>query len=175
MFSSTLAPLNTQRVGAALAFDDVAAVARVPDEPVVAGAEQRDVVAAAAGDDVVAVAADQHVGAVAADDGVVAGAAVDRQLDRAGRRASTHRSCRCRRAPLIDERVVGAFRAVDRHLRRQPGDRRPSVPLPATRDVIVAAGAIDGHGVRLRRRRCRRRASPPGRWRPASRRCRSDR
>ena len=77
MFSVTLAPLNTQRVGAGLALDGVAAVARVPDERVVAGAEQGHVVAAAAGDGVVAVAADQRVVALAADDGVVAGAAVD--------------------------------------------------------------------------------------------------
>ena len=35
-----------QRIGAGLALDDVAAVARVPDERVVAVAEQRDVVAA---------------------------------------------------------------------------------------------------------------------------------
>ena len=50
-----------QRVGAGLALDGVAAVARVPDERVVAGAEEGDVVAAAAGDGVVAVAADQSV------------------------------------------------------------------------------------------------------------------
>ena len=47
-----------QRVGAGLALDDVAAVARVPDEGVVAVAEQGHVVAAAADDGVVAVAAD---------------------------------------------------------------------------------------------------------------------
>ena len=42
IFSSMLAPLNMQRVGAVLALDGVAAVARIPDEGVVAGAaEQR--------------------------------------------------------------------------------------------------------------------------------------
>ena len=40
--------VEQQRVGAVLALDDVAAVARVPEERVVAGAEQRGVVAAAA-------------------------------------------------------------------------------------------------------------------------------
>ena len=74
-----------QRVGAGLALDGVAAVARVPDERVVAGAEQGHVVAAAAVDDVVAVAAEQRVVALAADDGVVAGAAVDGEADDAGR------------------------------------------------------------------------------------------
>ena len=64
--------VEQHRVGAGLALDDVAAVARVPDERVVAGAQQRHVVAAAADDDVVAVAADEDVGAVAAGDGVVA-------------------------------------------------------------------------------------------------------
>ena len=70
--------VELHRVDAVLAFDGVAAVARVPDERVVAGAEERGVVAAAAGDEVVAVAADQRVVTVAAGDGVVAGAAVDR-------------------------------------------------------------------------------------------------
>ena len=76
--------VEQQRVGAVLAFDRVAAVARIPDEGVVAGAEEGRVVAAAAVDDVVAVAAEQHVVAVAAGDGVVAGAAVDGELDQGG-------------------------------------------------------------------------------------------
>ena len=53
MFSLMFAPLNTQRVDAVLAFDDVAAVARIPDERVVAGAHDGYVVAAAAVDEVV--------------------------------------------------------------------------------------------------------------------------
>ena len=47
------------RVGAVLALDRVAAVARIPLEDVVAGADQRQVVAAVADDEVVAVAAEQ--------------------------------------------------------------------------------------------------------------------
>ena len=70
-------PLNSMRVGAVLALDDVAAVARIPLEDVVAGAEEGGVVALLAVDEVVAVAAEQQVDAVAAEDGVVAGAAVD--------------------------------------------------------------------------------------------------
>ena len=41
MFSPTLAPLNTSVSVPVLAFDDVAAIARVPDEGVVAVAEDR--------------------------------------------------------------------------------------------------------------------------------------
>ena len=67
-----------ERVGTALALDDVAAVARVPLERVVARAEQRGVGAAVAVDEVVAAAADQRVRAVAAEQGVVAVAAVER-------------------------------------------------------------------------------------------------
>ena len=77
-----------QRIEAVLAFDRVAAIARIPDEGVVAAAELRIVVAAAAGDDVVAVAAEQRVVAVAAGDGVVAVAAVERELDQAGEAVS---------------------------------------------------------------------------------------
>ena len=40
--------VETQRIEAILAVDDVAAVARIPDERVVAGAEQCGVVAATA-------------------------------------------------------------------------------------------------------------------------------
>ena len=69
MFSLMLAPLNSSVSVPGLAFDDVAAVAGIPDEGVVARAEQGDVVAAAAVDDVVAVAADDGVVAVAAVDG----------------------------------------------------------------------------------------------------------
>ena len=52
--------VEQQRVGAVLALDGVAAVARVPLEDVVAGAEQGDVVALVAVDEVVAVAAEQE-------------------------------------------------------------------------------------------------------------------
>src|SRR5262245_58607576 len=73
-----------ERIEAVLAFDDIAAVARIPNERIVPGAEPRRVGAAAAGDDVIAIAAEQRVVAVAAGDGVVASAAVDGELDQAG-------------------------------------------------------------------------------------------
>jgi len=49
-----------QRVGAVLAFDDIAAVARVPDERVVAVAEKRHVAAFTPHDRIVAVAAERR-------------------------------------------------------------------------------------------------------------------
>ena len=52
------AAVEQHRVGAVLALDHVAAVARIPLEHVVAGAEEDDVVALLAVDEVVAVAAD---------------------------------------------------------------------------------------------------------------------
>ena len=82
--SATLAPLNTHRVGAVLAFDRVAAVAWIPDEGVVAGTQQGQVVAAVAVDRVVPVAAEQRLDAFAAGDRVVSGAAVDRRRDAVG-------------------------------------------------------------------------------------------
>ena len=89
--------VEQHRVGAVLALDGVAAVARIPDERVVAGTQERDVVAAVAVDRVVAVAAEQRLDALAAGDRVVAGAAVERQGDRLARRARRPRSRRCRR------------------------------------------------------------------------------
>src|SRR4029077_16617955 len=73
-----------KRVGAVLAFDGVAAIARIPDEGVVAGAAEQIVIAAAAGDDVITIATKQPVGTVATGDGVVARAAVHRNTDEAG-------------------------------------------------------------------------------------------
>src|SRR5262249_27405471 len=75
---------DLQRIGATLAFDDIAAVARVPIERIVAGAHEGHVVAAATDDGVIAVAADQHVGAVAAGDAVVACASVNGQVNHPG-------------------------------------------------------------------------------------------
>ena len=77
--------VEVQRVAAALAFDGVAAVARIPLEVVVAGAQQRGVGADVAVDEVVAGAAEQQVGAVAAAQRVVAAAAVERQVRSASR------------------------------------------------------------------------------------------
>ena len=90
-------PLNSHPVGAGLALDDVAAVARIPLEDVVAGAQEPDVVALLAVDEVVAVTAQQQVDAVAAQDRVVAGAAVDGDLDQRRQVAGGREACRCRR------------------------------------------------------------------------------
>src|SRR5262249_49147313 len=76
--------VEQQRVAAGSAFNDVAAVARVPDERTLAGAQRREIVPAAADDQVVAGAAEQLVVAVTAPDGVISGAAVDGQVDECG-------------------------------------------------------------------------------------------
>ena len=98
MISLPVRAVEQHRVGAVLAFDDVAAVARIPLEGVVAGAEEGDVVALLAVDEVVAVAAEQSVDAVAAENGVVAAAAVDRDLDQRREIAGGARTSRCRRS-----------------------------------------------------------------------------
>ena len=95
-----------QRIHSGLAFDGVAAVARIPLEPVVAGAEQGGIVALVAVDEVVAVAAEQRVGAVAAEDLVVAGAAIDGELDE-GRQVAGRR-----------ERIVATIHVEDQILGR---------------------------------------------------------
>src|SRR5207248_11206594 len=71
--------VEDHRVDALLALDDVAAVARIPDEGVFAGAQEREIVAAIAVDRVVAVAAAQRLDAFAAGDRVVSSAAVEAQ------------------------------------------------------------------------------------------------
>ncbi len=96
---------------AVLAFDDVAAVARIPLEDVVAGAEERGVGALVAVDEVVAVAAEQRVGAVAAEDRVVARTAVDGDRDQR------------RQVPRRGEGVVAAVGVEDQLLRGADVDR----------------------------------------------------
>ena len=85
MCSAGVGAVEVQGVAAALAFDGVAAVARIPLEAVVAGAQQRGVGTDVAVDEVVAAAAEQEVGAVAAAQRVIAGAAVERERGSARR------------------------------------------------------------------------------------------
>src|SRR4029079_1250933 len=67
---------EVEEVAAALAFDDVRAVARIPLEPVVALAQERLVGALVPVDEVVAGASQQEICAVAAAEDVAARAAV---------------------------------------------------------------------------------------------------
>ena len=76
--------VEQHRVGAVLALDGVAAVARIPDERVVARAEVADVVAPVPVDRVVAVAAEGGLDTLGAGDRVVPRATVERQGDRLG-------------------------------------------------------------------------------------------
>ena len=113
--------VEEHRVGAGLALDGVAAVARIPDERVVAGTQERQVVAAVAVDRVVAVAAEQRLDAPAAGDRVVSGAAVEGQGDRLGRERRGRD--RVVAAEAVDVELVGRLLVLDRH-RSAPGRRR---------------------------------------------------
>ena len=117
-------------VGAVLAFDGVAAVARVPLERVVAGAQERHVVALLAIDEVVAVAAEQQVDAVAAEERVVAGAAVHGDLDQRGQVAGG------------GERVVAAVGVEDQVLAGADIQAEGS----RVEAIEAHAGAIGGDG-----------------------------
>ena len=111
--------VEQELVGAVLAFDRVAAVARIPLEAVVAGAEERHVVAVVAEDEVPAGPAEEHVGALAAEHAVVPGAAIDGQADHP--RGERRRGDGVVSAePVDDEVVVRALGIGDRDLRRQP-------------------------------------------------------
>ena len=80
MFSCNVGAVEQHGVDAVLAFDHIAAVARIPLELIVARAQQRHVVALVAVHEVVTVAAQQLVGTVAAPNRIVARAAVDGEL-----------------------------------------------------------------------------------------------
>src|SRR5262245_19247011 len=137
--------VEDEPIRASPALDDVAAVARIPDERIVAVAKQGRVVAAAAGDGVAAIAAEQDIGALAPDDGVVAGAAIEGQCHIVGRQ-------RRRRERIVagasgDDERVDRLRPGDGDDRRQAGDGQSAV-LALYLDHVVALGAGDGHGVR---------------------------
>ena len=110
--------VELQGVDAILAFDNVAAVARIPDEPVVAAPQKSDVVAAPADHIIVSIAADEGVCALTAGDGVVARAAVDREPDRSGAERGSIDFVVAAES-VDDEPVVGALGAVNRHLSGQ--------------------------------------------------------
>ena len=114
--------VEQQRVDAGLAFDGVAAVARIPDERVVAGAQERQVVAAVAVARVVSVAAEQGLDAPAAGERVVSCAAVQGQGDRPGRERRGRD--RVVAAETVDVELVGRLLVLNRH-ERPPGRRRP--------------------------------------------------
>ena len=99
--------VEQHRVGAVLAFDRVAAVARIPDEGVVAGTQQGQVVAAVAVDRVVAVAAEQELAALAAGDRVVSVSTVDGRRDGVGEGA----------VAVVDAHEVVAGPGIDVDLR----------------------------------------------------------
>ena len=82
---ANIGAVEQQRIGAVLAFDDVAAIARIPLKHVVSGAEQCGVTALITVDEVVSVAANQEVVAGAAKDRVIAAAAINRERELPGR------------------------------------------------------------------------------------------
>src|SRR4051794_28518520 len=113
--------VELQRVVAGLAFDGVAAVARVPLEGVGAGAELSGVSADVAVDVVVAGPAEQGVGAVAAGDRVIAVAAVDREVRQ--RADAVLAGDRVRAAQSLDDELLDAG-VVDRRCGgREDADR----------------------------------------------------
>jgi hypothetical protein len=81
---SAVGTVEHHRVGAVLALDCVAAVARIPDEAVVAGTEERGVVAPVAVNGVVSVAAHEGLVPFPASDGVVPVPAVEARRDGVG-------------------------------------------------------------------------------------------
>ena len=109
--------VEEHRVGAVLAFDDVAAVAGIPDEGVVAGAHQPRVGAAVSVDRVVAVAADQALGSGASAEGVASGLAVEEERDgAAGEPGGVDRVIA---GEAVDAELIGRLLVLNRHERPQ--------------------------------------------------------
>ena len=140
MFSFAPRAVEQHRVVAGLAFDDVAAVTRIPLEHVVAGAQERRVVALVAVDEVVAVAAEQQVGAVAAEDRVVARAAVEGELDQRGEVAG--RGDDVVAAVRVEHQVLGGA-DVDRERRGVDAVEAHARAVGRDGEVLGAVAAVD--------------------------------
>ena len=139
--------VEDHRVGAALAFHGVAAVARIPREAVVAGPQERGVAASVSVDRVLTRASDQRLGSGASGERVVPDSAVDRRRNGVGEDA----------VALVDAHGVVAAAGVDVDLR----DVRPVeaedgravtdvdlesaglAGLQAKRDRVALLGAFD--------------------------------
>ena len=165
-------PVEEHRVGAVLTFDDVAAVARIPDEGVVAGTHEPGVGASVSVDRVVAAATDEALGSVAAVDPVVPVAAVDRDLDQ-GCQAGRARDRVVAGEPVDVQDVVRSLRVLDLHGRGQSG-HVDGTRVGCDRDRVVAAGAVDRGRVDRRvvgevEHGCSSRRSRTGRSRPCCR------
>ncbi len=141
--------VEEHRVGAVLAFDRVAAVARIPDERVVAGTQQGQVVAAVAVDRVVPVAAEQRLAPRTAGDRVVSVSTGDRRRDAVGEDAvafvDAHEvvaGARRRRRSLATllraEAEVGRAVVTDVDL-----ENAGLAGLQAKRDLVARFGALD--------------------------------
>src|SRR4029453_8979647 len=76
--------VEEHRVGAVLALDDGAAVARIPDEGVIAGAHAPGICTHVSVDRVVAVSAEQALGSGASAQGVASGATIEGRRDAVG-------------------------------------------------------------------------------------------
>ena len=136
--------VEQERVGAALALDDVAAVPGIPDERVIAGTELRRVGAAASGDHIIAVAADQCVVAIAAGDRVVAGAAVQCEVDERGETIPCGDDIVA--AIGIDDEVVGGADIQGEGRRSDPIEADPRA-IGRDRERFGAVAAIDLGGI----------------------------
>jgi hypothetical protein len=71
-FLASLSADDLNRVDVGATFDDIAAVARVPDHSIVAGATEHLIVAGAAGQPIVAITTEQEISAAPPDQGVIA-------------------------------------------------------------------------------------------------------
>ena len=139
--------VELQRVFAVLALDGVAAVAGIPHERVITGAHEGKIVAASADDRVIAVSAQQHIVAIATRYRVIAGASVDVQSDHSGGQAGGgHGVVAAER--IHDEPIARAFRALNRHQRRQAGHGETGAGA-LDLDRIVVSGAVHDQSVGL--------------------------
>src|SRR6185503_5376612 len=135
--------VELQRVGAGVALDDVAAVARVPSEHVVTGTQVGGIAADVAVDEVVAAAAQQNVVAIAAAQRVVTRAAVQCELGQGADAVQSGEGV-VSRTPL-DQQVFDVGDVDDGSATGE--DRCAGSAVAGDVDDVVATGAVGGDAV----------------------------
>ena len=139
-----VAAVEQHRVGARLALDHVAAVARIPLHRVATGSQHRVIVALVAVDEVVVVAAEQDVGAVTADDRVVARTSVDGDTDECGQ-VPRRREAVNATVGVDDESFGGAD--VNGERRRGDAVEADTCAVGRRRELLGAITTVDLDGV----------------------------
>nr|WP_249779420.1 hypothetical protein [Bradyrhizobium sediminis] len=122
-------------------------VSTTSDDKIIAIIAREVVAAGTADQNIVAVATEQDISAITGVDRIVTSAAIDREPDLTGNERRSVDGVVAIET-IDDERIIGALRMIDDHLRGQPPDG-DGCAAAGDIDAIVARSPVNDHGIRL--------------------------